>query len=253
MGKKTIKTRIDEVIKDYKSSTNKLVFLLNNRKIILVSIASLAFLLGLIGYIISDRTNGFLNIANSTISLFWGEFKDDNNILLELAKSLAIFFVSFGAIFLFFANIVNGWIVKNVQKKPYNLVVGLSSQNQHYIDSQKHTNTTLIVEANTSHEAVEIYRKKGFGVISEKAEEAIDKLDHLENLEKCIISTGNDRQNIALALKLIENISTEKKRSIYVRVDNRDLSVLFQDHIKVIGSQVNKGIDLIPHSLQTII
>jgi len=253
MTNKGIKTRIDEIIKDYKSSTNKPVFFLNNRKIILVVVASFAFSLGLIGYILSDQTNGFFDVMNSTIALFWGDFKDDNNILLDLAKSLAFLCVFSGVIFVFFSGKVNDWIVKNVQKKPYNLVIGLSSQNQHYIDSQKHTNTTLIIEADNSHEAVEHYRKKGFGVISSKAEETIDALYPLENLEKCIISTGNDRQNIALALKLIEKISTNKKHSIYVRVDNRDLSVLFQDHIKVIGSQTDKGIDLIPHSLQTII
>jgi len=253
MTPKGIKTRIDEIIKDYKSSTNKPVFFLNNRRIILFAVASFAFSLGLIGYIVSDQTNGFFDVMNSTIALFWGDFKDDNNILLDLAKSLAFLFVFSGAIFVFFSSKVNDWIVKNVQKKPYNLIIGLSSQNQHYIDSQEHTDSTLVIEADSSHKAIETYRKKGLGVISAKAEEAIDTLDHPDNLEKCIISTGSDRQNIALALKQIEKISTNKKRSIYVRVDNRDLSVLFQDHIKVVGSQTEKGIDLIPHSLQTII
>jgi len=267
------KNSIVSFLNDYKSSTNKLVFFLNNRKIILVAVVSFAFSLGLIGYIVSDQTNGFFDVLNSTIALFWGDFKDDNNILLDLAKSLAFLFVFSGAIFVFFSSKVNDWIVKNVQKKPYNLVIGLSNQNQHYINSLESAdssaesktdkksdssfkpsrNSTLIIEANTNHEAVERYRKKGFGVVSSKAEEAIDALDHPDNLEMCIISTGSDRQNIALALKLIEKISTNKKRSIYVRVDNRDLSVLFQDHIKVVGSQTEKGIDLIPHSLQTII
>jgi len=268
-----IKDSIDKFIKDYKSSNNKSVFFLNNRKNILIAVASFAFSLGLIGYIVSDQTNGFFDVLNSTIALFWGDFKDDNNILLDLAKSLAFLCVFSGAIFLFFSNKVNDWIVKNVQKKPYNLVIGLSNQNQHYINSLESTdtpadcrtdkksdksfkpskNSTLIIEANANHDAVERYRKKGFGVISSKAEEAIGTLDNLDNLTQCFISTGSDRQNIALALKLIKKISTNKKRSIYVRVDNRDLSVLFQDHIKVIGSQTEKGIDLIPHSLQTII
>ena len=121
------------------------------------------FLLGLIGYIVSDQTDGFLNIVNSTIALFWGEFKDDKNILLELAKSLVIFSVFSGAIFLFFTNKVNDWIIKNVQKKPYDLVIGLSNQNQHYINSKKLQTSskklvlpTLIIEANSSHEAVEV-------------------------------------------------------------------------------------------------
>jgi len=280
MTKKAIKTRFHETIKGCKLLIKTFIFLLNNRKKIFMFLVSFTFLLGLIGYILSDQTSGFFNIINSTISLFWGEFKDDKSILLEMAKSLAIICFFFGAIFLFFTNIVNDIIVNIIQKRPHNLIIGLSSQNQHYINSLECTNasdnsktdkksdkksdnssqpsgnSTLIIEANANHDAIERYRKRGFGVIASKAEETIDTLDHLDNLKMCIISTGSDRQNIALALKLIEKIPPNKKRSkrsIYVRVDNRDLSVLFQDHIKVVGSQTEKGIDLIPHSLQTII
>lgn len=273
-------SKTEEFLKQHKKSNNKLVFFINNRKNILIGLASLAFTLGLSGYIVSDKTDGLLNVFNSTIALFFGEFKDDENPFIDFAKTLAILCVSFGAIFLFFKSKINDWIVKNVQKKPYALVIGLSSQNRHYLnslddkkdsdkpktdipptDSLKFTkNSTLIIEADTAHNSVERYQKMGFGVISSKAEDAIEKL-HIENLTNCLISTGNDRRNIALALKLVEKIppvgedENPQPRQIYVRVDNKDLSVLFQKDFNIANSQIQieRGVDIIPHSLQTII
>jgi hypothetical protein len=128
--------------------------------------------------------------------------------------------------------------------KKYDLLIGLGEQNSNFLESLQDRSSTLIIEPNLKNKNVEYYRDKGFAVINKKAEDAILNLN-LSKLKNAVISTGNDRQNIEIAIKLIEQISDDKEKKIFVRIENRDLNILFQQNI----IKKEKNIEVIAYSL----
>ncbi len=222
------------------------LFFIKHRRRIIIGTAILAILFGITGFILSDITNGW-SVINNTIALFAMEYAEDNSIFLDIAKSLAIISVSFAAFTVFFSDTINGWAARSIQKNKYDLVIGLGSQNQHFLESSENrTRSTLVIEVDKTNVAIETFRKKGFCLIIDKAENVIDTLD-LAKLEKCIIATGNDRLNIVLCMQILEDLDEKQNQVIYVRIEHRELSVLFLQ--QVLGNSNTKFIDIIPYSL----
>ncbi len=256
-SKKSNHTKFNAIIKIIKNcikaglnNLRDLYWWYERKKIILYFLAIVAVILGLIGFAVSKKTDGVLDVVNNTIALFAFSYPLDDNCFLDFAKSFAILTVFFGVITLFSFKILNYFVVKSVQQKPFDLIIGLGSQNEALLNSRMNQKTTLIVEADESNPSVHTFRRKGFGVIVSRAEQSLHNLD-LGNLKCCIISVGSDRRNITLAIKLIELVEAETKCEIHVRVDNRDLSVLFKQEV-VYGGQA-KNIDIIPFSLDEIV
>jgi RyR domain/TrkA-N domain len=231
------------------SITNKLYFFYNHRKSILTALIVGVAALGFMGFYVSDKTNGFLGILNNTIGLFGFSTHNDNNNYLDVAKFLAIITVSFGALTLFFSQKLNSWKVTNVQRSDYILLIGLSDQNRNFLTNQTDPSSILVIEADKTHSDIDHFRQKGTGIITARAEEAIDQLNLL-HLKKCIVSTGDDRRNIALAMATVAAVTTIQELKIYVRIDNRDFAVLFKQG--GICSHAEKGIDIVPFSLYEI-
>jgi len=97
---------------------------------------------------------------------------------------------------------------------------------------------------------VDAFRQRGFGVIESRAETALQELK-LKKLDCCVISTGNDRRNIALAIKLLDTVDEKQECKIHVRVDNRDLSVLFQR--EVLGNNRESNVKIVCFSLDELV
>jgi Trk K+ transport system NAD-binding subunit len=237
-------TNLKTILQKFENTPNKIYFFLIHKKAILWFLAGLAFVFGVIGFVESPKINGF-DVFNRSIGLFAFAWIDETNGYLVLAEFLATLTVFLGAITLFLSDMVNGWVVRSVQKNPFTLLVGLGMQNSNFLKSQdNNTSSTIIIESDSQNPNIEQCKQKGFGVVVERAEEAISKLD-LKNLKTAIISTGNDRQNIAIAIVLIKKLKNESSQKIFLRVENRDLGVLFKQNV----IKMQKSVDVIVYSL----
>ncbi len=229
-------------------SNNKINCIIKYKNIILGIFACLTVILGLIGYNKSSLTTGWMDIFNNTIALFLFAWPDDNNIYLDGAKFFAILTVFLGLISIFLKSVVDTVKSYTVQKSEFTLLIGLSRQNSAFLESEKdNISSILIIESDPLNPNIEYFRTEGFAVIVAKADIEIEKIK-LNKLKEAIISTGDDKQNIALAMQILEymnNKDTENHKKIFVRVDNRNMSVLLRNNI--IKNQ--KNVDIIVHSL----
>ncbi len=240
------KESIKEKRNSFKITNHKLYFFLNFRHKLFIILAILTLLFGTIGFIVSQDTNGVLDTINNSIALFAFAYPSDDNLWLDIAKFLAILTVALGANLLFLYNKVNSIIVHSIQKNPYTLLIGLGTQNRCYLEQIKDPSSTLIIEADPDNKDIEHFKQIGFGILVGRAENIIGTIN-LQTLKTCIISTGNDRRNIALAMQLTKNIDNNIVQSIHVRIDNRNLGILFKE--AVIQGDKRKNTDIIPYSL----
>jgi len=220
--------------------------ILKHKKNILFILATATTILGLIGFSLSKDSTG-LAILNHTLGLFILEWVDyEDSWILDVATLLGILTISLGLLTLFFSKYFEKWQLKTIQKKPYSLVIGLSEQNISLLKSTNLRQSTIIIEKDKNHSHVDIFKEMGFSIIQGHTKEAIQNLD-LSYMERCIISTGNDRKNIALGKLLMNVIESEHQQTIYICITNRDLNVLFKQD--VIGSDKRKNITVITYSL----
>ena len=211
----------------------------------------LAFSLGLWGFLENGKNFSTSHSIVLTLGLFVFEWTDYNDsIPLDIATTLAIAATSFGLFSIFFSKHFNNWHIKRIQKKPYDLLIGLSEQNIALLEKSYSGEPTIIIEKNKDHTHLEYFKERGFGVKSLDANKAIWLLD-VTWVRKIVISTSNDRKNIALGKQLLtfikENQGKKKKkedekRSIYVSIGNRDLSVLFKQNIIGNGNSTNTNV-----------
>ncbi len=225
------------------STSNKLRIIVKYKKSIFAILFVVAFFLGFIGYLVSDDSTG-LEVLNNTIGLFIFAWAGDDSVILDFAKIFALAAMSFGAMTLYLSQSADQYEIERIQDSPYTLLIGLGEQNSAFLDQiDEGSQSTLVIESDMNNPRIELYKQKGFGVILSKAEDAIDTLN-LAGLDTCIISTGNDRRNIAIGLLLMRKLNDRHQR-VYVRIENRDLNVLFKQ--KIIESQNN--VDIITYSL----
>ena len=229
--------------KEFRNSNNKFRVLVKYKKAILVMLATLTVVFGLTGYAISSDSTG-LEVINNTAGLFVFAWADDDSLILDFAKFMALVTMFFGAIMLYLSNRANAYEIERIQEDPYTLLVGLGEQNRTFLNQlSKAKKDVLIIESDSNNKYIEEVKTEGFGVIISRAEDTLDRVN-LTNIRECIISTGNDRRNIAIGLLLIEKLDNRHKK-LFIRIENRDLSVLFKQD--VIKSKNNT--DIITYSL----
>jgi len=217
--------------------------ILKNKKALLFASVVLTLFFGVWGYMIHPDVNGARVIIKS-FGLFAFVLENNPNVQLVIAEFFATVTVFLGIAILFFKDFIDRWTVQLQQKTPYILLIGLGEQNSTFLDQLQDDDTSvLVIESDSNNGNIEHYKGRGFGVIVEKAEDALSTLN-LEQLKNCIISTGNDRRNIAIGLLLVDKLD-DKHQKLFVRIENRDLSVLFKQ--EVIKSQNN--VDIITYSL----
>lgn len=202
----------------------------------------LSTVLGLIGFGISDATTNWLDVLTHTIGLFFFAWTNDDNIYVNLAQLLAIFTTLLGVGILFFRDAINRLLLKTIQRKEYNLLVGLGQQNKILLDNEKRY---IIIEEDNKHKDIERLKNSTQGIIVGNYWDSIRQLK-LHNLQHAIISTGNDRQNIALCKYILEYSEGKKTQTIHTQITNRDLNALFQQNII---KQPSKDISVITYSL----
>ena len=239
-----IKNRIKEFYEGFRESKNKAYFFINNRELILVVLVSITAITGFIGYFVSEESTG-LETINNTISLFILSWASDDSLLLDVAKIFALLTIFSGAVAIFFSKKMNALNVRKAQKNRYTLLIGLGTQNSAFLEnSQEDVSSTIAIESDSDNTNIEYFQQKGFGVIHAKAEDAIDRLE-FNGLQNTVISTGDDRKNIAIALGLMKKLKGTQGKKIFIRIENRDLGVLFRQ--KTIN--ISTDVDVIPYSL----
>jgi len=223
-------------------------FVIKYQGYIIVVLVLLAFFLGLWGFstIEDGKKFSILHSIVLTLGLFvfeWIDYK--NSPILDIASILAIGATSFGLFSIFFSKHFNNWHIKRIQKKPYELLIGLSEQNIALLEKSYSGKPTIIIEKDKDHTHIEYFKERGFGVKALDANKAIWLLD-LTCVTRVVISTSNDRKNIALGKQLLnfikENKKQDEKRSIYVSIGNRDLSVLFKQNVISNDDNINTNV-----------
>jgi len=222
-------------------------FLIRYKRHIFKWLAIVSFLLGVYGFYGIAKNPWSLHPIVSTLGLFVFEWRDySNSWILDLATIFATATTSFGFFSIIFSKHFNNWHIKSIQKNPYNLIIGLSEQNMSLLEDLYGSIPTIIIEKKRDHPFIEYFKERGFGVKSQDANKFIHQLD-LTYVKKIVISTSNDRKNIALGKQLLRLIKVAKKQNIYVSIGNRDLSVLFKQN--VISNDLQKNINICAFSL----
>jgi len=209
---------------------NRIIYLfLNNKRKTVLLFVILTMVFGFWGYCFSPKVNGF-EVFTKTISLFAFDWIEENNALLTTAQFFAIVSVFLTVVVLFLRDVLNDWLVLALQKNPFTLVVGLGKQNGGFLKSLPENSPVIAIETDKSNPLIDHFRERDVGVIVKKAQDAIEKLD-LTNLKNAVISTGNSSQNISIATLLAERYEGENPAKIFLRIENRDLSVLFRQNV----------------------
>jgi len=227
-------------------------FIIKYQGYIIGVLAVVAFFFGFLGFLsLPDKHFSILHSIVLTLGLFVFEWIDyQNSPLLDLATIFAIGATSFGLFLIFFSKYFNNLHIKRIQKKPYELLIGLSEQNIALLEKSYSGEPTIIIEKNREHTHLEYFKERGFGVKALDANKAIWLLD-VTNVSRIVISTSNDRKNIALGKQLLnfikenqdkKKIKEETKRNIYLSIGNRDLSVLFKQNVISNGDNRNTNV-----------
>jgi hypothetical protein len=233
---------------ELKVTKNKIRTVVKYKKEIFTLLATLTFVIGFIGYLNSADSTG-LEILNNTVGLFVFAWAGDDNWILDIAKFLTLFTMFFGAITLYLSKSADKYEVERIQENPYTLLIGLGEQNSAFLNQLKQDDTfALVIEPDTQNPQIEYFKERGIGVINSKAEDVVKELN-LQTVTNTIISTGDDRQNIEIAIKLMDAINKiddiDRHKKIFVRIEDRDIGLLFKQNI----IRTVEGVDVIVYSL----
>lgn len=239
-----------------KDSQLELYTLVRYKEVVLVVLAIITLVMGYSGFYMemyrAVRTGGEYSLLHplvQTVGLF--VFEWDNyapSVYLDIATLSGVMTTSFGLFWMFFSKYFNAYNISRIQKKHYNIIIGLSEQNIELLENSYSGKPTIIIEKNKDNPYVEYFRERGFGMITLDAQKAIPDLD-LSRLDRVVISTDNDRKNIAFGkqiLELLKLVGKKDMHNIYVAIDNRDLSVLFKQNI--VG-QTDANVNVLAFSL----
>jgi len=219
--------------------------LMEKRQLISKILALVTFVLGVAGFTYMDNSSA-MEVINNTLGLFVAEWNDDKNLALSLAKFFGITLLFFSFLILFFEKYFYEERIKFAQKRPYDLIVGLSEQNVSLLKNTYDKDSVIIIEKDKNHKHLKSFKEKGFPVIEGHTKESLDKLDY-KKMERCIISTSNDRKNIALGKLLLNKKEEIKGKTLHICIGNRDLNVLFKQD--VITNDIKHNINIITYSL----
>jgi len=213
---------------------------------ILIALATLTFVLGIIGFSLSKESTG-LEVLTHTLGLYAMEWVEhEKSLILDFASLFGALTALLAIIKIFFVGIYHTWRNFIIPKKSFNIVAGLSEQNISLLKSNENDLSTIILEKDKNHPQISSLREKGFLVIEGSIKEAIEKLD-LTNMKRCFISTGNDRKNIALGKLVMKKIDDKKRHNVHVCIENRDLNILFKQ--EVISHDTHKEVTMSTYSL----
>ena len=202
-----------------------------------MAVLSVAF--GLYGFYTSETTNG-IDVVTHTIGLFFFAWTNDSNTFVDIAQFLAMLTTMLGVSLLFFRDLINKLLIKYIQRNSYNLVVGIDEQTIALLDNKERY---IIIEKEHNSPAIEQFKNSHLGILIGDPIQQIRGI-HLDHMRHAIISTGNDRENIAISRYIIEQTPNSKEQTIHTQIVNRDLNALFRRNDTEFGTR-----DIVTYSL----
>lgn len=222
-----------------------IVYYFYNSISIKIYLSLLTIIFGTIGFL-GEGEGLFLSLLKS-LKMFTLDFpfeKLSTNIFLFISAILSTLTVFSTVLFAFFKDIINKRISKNILNKNHTIIFGLGTINRTYLDSLIKASDVVIIESDTNNNYIEDYRARGFGFIIGDilSQEQFDVLNY-NTMDKAIIALGNDRTNIELAVKIIENLKDRKVETdtrLIIHIGNPELKALF--HKNFINPQNSESI-----------
>jgi hypothetical protein len=244
-----IRQHYKEFKEDYSSSKNKFYVIQKQKLYITGFTALLAIVCGMMGFLL-EGNHLFQSITN-TLNLFAFNFPDSYNsanIFLFISTLCVAITIFWAAVFTFFQEFIDKFIAKRIISDNHIAVFGLGQINRAFLDSEFGEDNAIVIEADESNSYIEDYRQKGFGVIvGDVLSDRQLKLLNYDTMRYAVISLGNDRINIELAIKLIENIKVNKATTstrLIVHIANTELKAIFHQNIVLPSLDENIQIDI---------
>lgn len=224
-------TQLFDILQEVKNSKNRIHLIIKHKNILSGVFAIFTLIFGFIGFSIEGKLP-FDSIL-STISMFGLDFPSDFgfNIFIFLAGICAVGTLFLLAVVYFLKDYFEKKIIEEVFTQNYTAIFGLGSINRAFLQSDFQDKEILIIDANGSNNYIEEYKSKNFGVIIGDifSNNIFQKLN-FETMEKAVIALGNDRLNIELAVKIIDEIKEKNINSdtrLIVHIANSELKALF--------------------------
>jgi len=206
--------------------------IIENKLAVILILATITIIFGIIGFGIIEHKN-FYETIMGIVDLFVFESIDKYNGYIFLGRIFALMTMFFGVISFFIYRFSNTLVVSTIVKKTYSLVVGLGENNRHYLNSETDNSKNIIViEKDSNNPHIDRYIAKGFGIkIGDIFDsDSFEKL-HLNNLSHAIISTGSDRRNLEVLVRMIDYFDNSKHKRLYVHLEDFLLKSLFTEEI----------------------
>ncbi len=214
----------------------------------------LAFVSGLVGFIdaVSDKKNIVEPFVRTSPSIFiylsallWtflnmviGHTDNLNNAWITVSQLLSYIAVTFAIFIALLKDLVGKRLLESIREIPHSLIIGLGVNNRTFLENEvklgQHKNI-IIIESDPANIYIDYFRDKGFGVFVG----TLDKFQvNFSMLDRVIASTGNDRINIEIAVKLISMIPVGMDREkfryptvVNIHLQNQNYKALFQQNI----------------------
>ncbi len=184
--------------------------------------------LSIIGFIsMSDNKSFELWMIIQALVLSFADLPTDENGLIILAKvSWMVTFAS-AAFSLFLRDWSYNQFFKSIAEEEYTAIIGVGKLSYNYINKLDKDKTIIL--NNNLNIASDIFKENGFA-IKDIVLDDVQKDINIYNLQKVLINTGTDRDNINIAFEIIKSHidnSCSKSLRLIVRIENRELNNLF--------------------------
>ena len=227
---------MENFLKDFKQSKNKIYFFIKYNGLFSAFFASMTLIVGSIGFFkLEDEHNLLIHIINAvfnSVSLFGLNLPTGAklNFFTFIASVSAIITIALTAVLFFFKEQINKKMFNHIGTKKHIGVFGLGDIARTLLDSEDFDMSAVIIEKNDRY--VEEYRSKGFGVKTGDAfnEDFLQKNINFQNMEYAIVSFGEDKKNIEFIKKLVTIYKDRKIKSkikLIVHIKDKNLTAIF--------------------------
>jgi hypothetical protein len=206
--------------------------IIENKFIVIGILVVITILLGIVGFAVVEKKN-FYDTVMGIFDLFLFESIEKYNGYIFTGRIFALITIFFGVLSFFIYRFSNYLVLLATIKSPYTLVVGMGNNNRHYLNSESdNSKNIVVVEKDADNPYINRFITKGFGIkIGDILNRDIfDKLQ-LKNVDSAIISTGSDKRNLEVLVRMIEYFDELKHKRLYVHLEDFKLKSLFTEEI----------------------
>ena len=206
--------------------------IIENKLMVVATLAFITVVLGTIGFAVVEQKN-FYDTVMGIFDLFVFESIEKYNGYIFMGRIFALFTIFFGVLSFFIYRFSNYLVIASLIKKPYTLVAGLGENNRHYLNSETdNAKDIIVVEKDANNPKIDTYIAKGFGVkVGDMLNDELFEKLKINNINSAIISTGDDKRNLAILTKMLKLFDETKHKRLYIHLEDFLLKSLFMEEI----------------------